>query len=184
MSLELFNVLANLGTFLVIAATTITAVVQLRHMRGSNQIDAMIALREDQDTPEFVKATHFVFGEFGAKMRDADFRHQIIHRAERTAENRPLISQISTVGNYFENMGLFAKNGLVDQDLVLEMYYTQILLTWATMEEYIVLVRSIRGPTIYENFEYLAVKAQDWEAAHPDGAYPKNLRRLKLPPAP
>ena len=41
MSLELVNTLATLGTFLVIGATATAAIIQLRHMRGSNQIVAL-----------------------------------------------------------------------------------------------------------------------------------------------
>ena len=46
MSTELVNTFATLGTFVVIAATAIAAIVQLRHMRGSNQIVALNELRE------------------------------------------------------------------------------------------------------------------------------------------
>jgi len=41
MSLELVNTLASIGTLLVIAATAIAALAQLRHSRGSNQIIAL-----------------------------------------------------------------------------------------------------------------------------------------------
>jgi len=59
MSLELFNILARLGTFIVIAATAIAAIVQLRHMRSSNQIAAINELRETIETPEFQVAQQF-----------------------------------------------------------------------------------------------------------------------------
>ena len=48
MSLELANTLATLGTFVVIAATAIAAILQLRHARTSNQIAALNELRETQ----------------------------------------------------------------------------------------------------------------------------------------
>ncbi|MBV8282486.1 MAG: hypothetical protein JO347_10555, partial [Candidatus Eremiobacteraeota bacterium] len=38
MSLELWSTIAAVGTFVVITATAIAAVIQLRHMRSSNQI--------------------------------------------------------------------------------------------------------------------------------------------------
>ena len=56
MSRELVNTFATLGTFVVIAATAIAAIVQLRHMRGSNQIVALNELREARETPEFQAA--------------------------------------------------------------------------------------------------------------------------------
>lgn len=36
--LEIVNIAAAIGTFLVIAATAIAAVIQLRHMRANNQL--------------------------------------------------------------------------------------------------------------------------------------------------
>ena len=52
MRLELVNTLATFGTFLVIAATAIAAVVQLRHARGSNHIAALNELRETTESPD------------------------------------------------------------------------------------------------------------------------------------
>jgi hypothetical protein len=33
---------------------------------------------------------------------------------------------------------------------------------------------------VWENFEYLTVLAQDWDAARPKGTYPAGIRRLDL----
>jgi hypothetical protein len=59
MSLELVNTFATLGTFLVIAATAIAAIVPVRHMRGSNQIVALNELRETTETAGFRAAQLF-----------------------------------------------------------------------------------------------------------------------------
>ena len=40
-------------------------------------------------------------------------------------------------------------------------------------------LRSHRGASAYENFEYLAVRATQWERRHPTGAYPAGLPRMK-----
>lgn len=42
--------------FFVIAATALAALVQLRHMRGSNQITALSDPYEKQELPAFVSA--------------------------------------------------------------------------------------------------------------------------------
>jgi hypothetical protein len=60
MSTELLNSIATLGTFVVIAATALAALVQLRHMRGSNQIAALSDLYEkDTACPRRCKIRHF-----------------------------------------------------------------------------------------------------------------------------
>jgi hypothetical protein len=52
MSLEVVNTLATFGTFVVIAATAIAALVQLRHARSSNQIEALAEMRQEAASSE------------------------------------------------------------------------------------------------------------------------------------
>jgi hypothetical protein len=73
MSLELINTFFTFGTFVVIAATAIAAVVQLRHARSSNHIAALNELRETTEVPEFQAALYFVQGELSAKLQDPAF---------------------------------------------------------------------------------------------------------------
>ena len=42
------------------------------------------------------------------------------------------------------------------------------------------MARRSAGDALWENFEYLAVLAQDWLAMHPKGTYPAGVRRLTL----
>jgi len=51
MTLQLVNTIAMLGTFLVIGATAVAAIVQLRHARCSNHIAALNELRETIESP-------------------------------------------------------------------------------------------------------------------------------------
>ncbi|MBV8172813.1 MAG: hypothetical protein JO219_12880, partial [Candidatus Eremiobacteraeota bacterium] len=51
MSLELWNTFATMGTFVVISATAIAALVQLRHARASYQITALAELNKAHDSP-------------------------------------------------------------------------------------------------------------------------------------
>ena len=76
MSLELVNTLATLGTFLVIVATAIAAIVQLRHARSSNQIAALNELRELQETAEFRAAQTFISTKLSSMVQDPAFRYQ------------------------------------------------------------------------------------------------------------
>ncbi len=180
MSFELVNTLATLGTFVVIAATAIAAIVQLRHTRGSNQIAALSELRETMESREFAAASQFVRAELASKLRDAAFRYQIANRNARTDEYGALIAKMSLLGNVYEAMGLLVKTGLVEQALVMEMWSKNVLNDWERLAPYIAIRRRATGDGLYENFEYLAVLAQDWVAAHPKGTYPAGLPRLAL----
>ena len=180
MTLELWNTFATFGTFVVIAATAIAALVQLRHARGSNQIAALTQLAEAQETQQFDVADHFIRSDLAAKLQDPEFRYQIANRAARTAENITLMRQVSTVGNYWENVGLLVRTGLVDRDLAMNIYADTAAVTWNELAPYAAISRERSGPGVWENFEYFVVLCQDWLAAHPEGAFPAGVRRIPV----
>ncbi len=181
MPLEMWNTLASFGTFLVIAATAVVAIYQLRHIRASNQIAILNELQSIQGTPDFVRALHFVYSELATKMQDPAFRYQLAHRTARTAENNDQISSAELVGDYYENVGVFAKTGLVDRQLLLDVKAVVVLDAWNALSGVTAILRAHYGRALYENFEYLAVLSEDAIAAAPDGEYPRNMRRLDLP---
>jgi hypothetical protein len=181
MSLELVNTLATFGTFLVIAATAIAALVQLRHARSSNQIEALAELNERRDSSEMQTAQRFILHDLSEKLRDPAFRYQLAHREIMTPENQPLWNHIARVGNFYEGMGILVKSGLADRDLVLDHFSGQVLNNWKLLVPAVAIRRQAAGDnSIWENFEYLAVLSQDWETAHPNGTYPPGMRRLEL----
>jgi hypothetical protein len=85
------------------------------------------------------------------------------------------------VGSYYEEMGIFAKSALVDQNYLFDMHSQTIVNAWDAFSEFTAIARERLGPAIYENFEYLTVLAMDWRAKHPSGTYPANVRRIDLP---
>jgi Domain of unknown function (DUF4760) len=180
MSLELVNTLATFGTFLVIAATAIAAVVQLRHARSSNSIAALNELRETTESSEFQAAQHFVLGELSVRMQDAAFRYGIAVPASRTEETRPLSSKMNTVGNFYEGMGVLVKTGLVDRELVFQIWADVVIGAWQRLAPVAAIARRRLGDVLWENFEYLTVLSQDWLAAHPKGTYPAGVRRIEV----
>ena len=181
MSLELVNTFATLGTFAVIAATAVAAIVQLRHMRGSNQIVALSDLYEKERTPAYASALQFVHHGLPAKMQDPAFRYQVAHRETLTEENAVLRAKVTAEGSYYEEMGIFAKSALVDRKYLLDMHGQTIIDAWIALVEFTAIAREGIDPAIYENFEYLTVLAQDWIAKYPRGTYPPNVRRIDLP---
>ena len=180
MSFELVNTLATLGTFVVIAATAIAAIVQLRHMRGSNHIIALNELRETMETPSFQKALHFVQGELSTKLQDPTFRHGIVQPSARNEDDRPLHAMVNAIGNFYESAGVLVSMGLVDRELVARMWCENVIGAWKRLAPVTAIARRSSGEAVWENFEYLAVISQDWLAAHPNGVYPVGLRRIDL----
>jgi hypothetical protein len=180
MSLELVNTLATFGTFFVIAATAIAAIVQLRHARSSNQIAAFNELRETVQKSDFQVAEQFVQTQLSAMLEDPAFRYQLDHPSARTDETRPLTTKINTIGNFYEGMGALLRAGLIDGELVLQIYSDRVAGAWERLTPVAVISRRRLGDVLWENFEYLTVLAQDWMAAHPKGTYPAGVRRIAL----
>ncbi|MDQ6931625.1 MAG: hypothetical protein M3160_00455 [Candidatus Eremiobacteraeota bacterium] len=180
MSLEILSTLASFATFVVIAATAIAAIVQLRHTRGSNQIAAITELRETMESAEFQATQNFVMSALRKTLEDPVFRYQILNRPARTSENQTLIGRITTVGNYYDGIGVLVKAGFVDRGLTLECFADNICDAWDMLAPVEAIFRrggNVRG---WANFEYLTVLAQDWLAAHPNGTYPPGVRRIEV----
>ena len=64
MSLELVSAIASVVTAIVISATAVAAIIQLRHMRMSNQITALLAVQAEVDAKDFRDAEVLMRKEF------------------------------------------------------------------------------------------------------------------------
>jgi hypothetical protein len=172
MSLELVNAAAAVGTFIVISATAIAALVQLRHLRAANQLNALLthadALRSIQRD-----SLDFVVRELPARLRNPKFRREIEDGSPERLVHKELV-----VCDFYERIGSYIKNGLLSADIVLDS--VSPVLAWRRLEPVISIARRKRGNTIYENFEYLMVLSNDWDRRHAEGNYPRRAPRLEL----
>jgi hypothetical protein len=176
MSLELWNTIGSVGTFVVIAATAIAAIVQLRHMRSSNQIAALNELRETIESEHYQSAIQFVGTELPKVLADPK-QHE---RLDQYPLDRDF-QAISTVCNFFENVGTLVKYDFIDKAIALDMWSLVITINWERLAPFIARRRRISGRhAVWENFEYLTVLAREWITRHPDGVYPKGVVRIPL----
>jgi len=180
MSLESLNTLATLGTFVVIAATAVAALIQLRHARSSNQIAALTQLRDAFQSREFSEANGLVLTRLEELLKNPVFRYQLKNRSARTDEFIPAITSINLIGNYFEDMGALMVAGLLDTKLVNTIYSSDITQSWQRLEPVVAIQRREGGDALWENFEYAAMLAFRWIDAHPNGAYPPDAPRLPI----
>lgn len=176
MTAEVISAIAAVGTFIVIAATAFAAVVQLRHLRSSNQISALIGFQDVITSPEFGAARRFIQNDLPRLMQDPDFAARV--------EGRVLDSELNTtnlVGNVFESLGTFCKYKLIDKAVACDLFSGPVLASWNALMPLIAIRRRIlTAAGLWENFEYLAMLCEDFEARHPDGAYPRGARRLRV----
>jgi hypothetical protein len=177
MSFEAVNATAQVATLIVITATAVAAIVQLRHVRTSNEIALLTKLHDTLQSPDFVEARHFVGHSLAAMLRDPDRQASL-----GIGPPPPDLRLAILLGNFYENIGMFVRLGIVDRATVCELWNGLIRDAWKGLSPMLALLR--RQPVnfdIWENFEYLAMLAEDWVAQHPRGTYPAGARRLALP---
>jgi hypothetical protein len=174
MNPEWITAIGTVVTALVIAASACAALVQIRHMRGGNQIAAYNECRETMDTPEFREALHFIRSH-ASELRDAALCERIVDDG--------LVEQyggVRLVANFFETMGLFARTGLIDERIACELWSATVSVTWNALSPVVSAARKRVDPGIWENFEYMAVLAKHYNARFPNGEYPRGVERMPL----
>jgi hypothetical protein len=174
--LETLNTAAAVGSFIVFFATAVAALIQIRHLRASNELEAFITLTEQLRAGHVQRALRYVQTELSAALEDPAYRSELAHRGFIDPEKHPEMDAC----NWFNEVGTLVKNRLIDEATFLDLFSRLVAYYWSRMEPAIAVMRRERGPSHYENFEYLAILARRWEAEHPGGAFPKKVARVPL----
>lgn len=175
MSAEWVTAIATAGTFIVIAASAIAALMQLRHMRTGNQISAYNECRETMEAPEFREALAFIRNDIPRRLADP----ATVAAVTASALNNEYAG-IRLVANLFESMGLFVKTGMMDEGIACELWSGIVLASWNNLRPLTAELRKQHGPGIWINFEYMAVLSETFIDRYPDGGYPPGVRRMPL----
>ena len=176
--LEFWSTIAPIGTFVVITATAIAAVLQLRHMRAANRVSWLQLFMSEFEGAELRPAFEFVRTELPRRLQDPAFREDLrTGRFERT--RHPEI----TVCNFFEQWGLYYRDGVIDRSGFMRVNAWIIDGFWERLEVVVALVAHPEdGNLNFQQFEYLTVQARRWLARNKAGDYPKGVERIPLPP--
>lgn len=175
MSYEAVNTVAAIGTFLVIAATAIAAIFQLRHMRASNQLEGLLSVLARVEDANFNAWLTDTQRQLPVLLSDPEYVQTVV---ENTFDRSVAWLQL---GNSYDWVGSLIKNRLIPVDAFLDVYSFRITQAWELMQPITVLARRNSSDAVWENFEYLYVKAQEWNKRHEHGNYPRNVPHAKLP---
>jgi hypothetical protein len=176
MSLEMWSAIGSVGALFVLGAAACAAFFQLRHMRTNNQLQAILSLRNDFHEQRMQDAFTFVQTRLDASMDDAAYRHELAKRGFVDARKHPEME----VCNWFDQAGMLVKSRFIDEPVFFEAYAKLVDYCWGKLSPVIAVLRRERGPTQYESFEYLAVRARAWRARYPDGTYPRRTPRMAI----
>ncbi|HYL27541.1 MAG TPA: hypothetical protein VEW74_06870 [Candidatus Nitrosotalea sp.] len=177
MGADMIAALAQVGTFVVIAGSVIAALIQLRHIRAGNQLQALLALERDFRASEVQAALAYVQEQLPARLEDPAYRREL----ERIGFVDPAAHPEMILCNWLNEMGTLLKRGLVSGDTFMDLFARLIVYCWRQAAPAIAIMRRTRGPAQYHDFEYLAIRAAEWLQKNPHGTFPKGFTRESLP---
>lgn len=173
--LEVLNTVAAIGTFVVIAATAIAAVFQLRHLRAANQLEGLLTVLARVEDSNFNSWLTDTQQQLPRLLSDADYVRSVV---DNTFDRSVAWLQL---GNSYDWVGNLVKNKLIPEDAFLDVYNFRVIQAWELMVPMTVLARYNTSDAVWENFEFLYVRALAWAKSHPNGSYPKNMQHSQLP---
>jgi hypothetical protein len=168
---------AQAGTLVVIGGSVVAALVQLRHLQGGNQLQALLSLEHDFRAPELQAAITYVQAELSGRLEDPAYRNEL----EQIGFVDPVAHPEMVACNWLNEMGTLVKRGLVSEETFMDLFGRLIVHCWRKVAPAIAILRRKRGQAQYHDFEYLAMRATAWLERHPHGTAPRKFTRVLLP---
>lgn len=175
MSLEAWSTAASFATLFVIAATAVAALMQLKHLRDSNQLTGLLNVLSRVEDPifnEYIDKSQALLAE---KLPQPEYRRELsMGRFER--QDNPWLNLM----NSYEWVGSLIKHRLIPEEPFMDVYSSRLITAWQIVEPVVALRRRQGDNSLWENFEYLVARAKEWEKQFPAGAYPPGTARLSV----
>ncbi|MGB8520983.1 MAG: hypothetical protein WCD38_12555 [Candidatus Tumulicola sp.] len=137
MTQETLNTVATVGTFIVIAATAIAAVVQLRHLRDQNQLTGLPTVLERVEDPQFNEWVDGARELLRLRMPDPAYRRTLLD-GTFDRRNNPWLN----LANSYDWVGSLVKHKLIPEESLLDVYSSRIIDAWQIVEGVVPLVRA------------------------------------------
>jgi hypothetical protein len=135
---------------------------QLNHLRRSTQLEGATRIFDEMDKAEFREAVRFVVHDLRAHMQDPAFR-DAVGFPEAAPDS---VHKENVVMRFFERVGAYVREGLLDGALIYTVVPTTILSTWEALSEVVAIQRRTISELKAENFEYLYRGTVEWSREH------------------
>jgi hypothetical protein len=135
---------------------------QLNHLRRSTQLEGAMRIFDDMDKPEFREAVRFVVHDLRNHMQDPAFR-DAVGFPEAASDS---VHKENIVLRFFERVGAYVREGLLDGSLIYTVVPTTILSTWESLVDVVALQRKTTSQLKAENFEFLYQGTVNWSKEH------------------
>jgi hypothetical protein len=142
---------------------------QLQHLRRTALLEATMSIFSRQRDATYVNAEEFVFAEMPGRWQDKAFEGEA-RLGFRSCD--PDVRKCLTVLKSYEEIGTYAKNGLLDETVLIDIMSPGIIRLWENLQPLVAAHRE-RSPQSWENFGLLYDTTKRWTEEH----YPDSTRR-------
>jgi hypothetical protein len=144
---EAVSALGTLGAGIAIVVTVLLGVRQLRitsaqleALRKATQLEGTMKIFDDLFEERFLEAMKFVANDLPNRMLDPEFRSKLPLIQHGDEAHKELV-----VMRYFERVGTYVKNGLIDGAIVYDLMMLRIMDYWEALHEVVKIHRAARG---------------------------------------
>lgn len=173
MSADVISTWVPVASLALVAGSVFAALVQLRHMRSSNQLEALLSVEETFRSNDMQSALKYMQLDMPDRLKDPQYRRDLFEIGFVDTDEHPEL----ILCNWFNEMGVILKHDFVREDAFMDMFARLIVFCWKQLGPIVALMRRNRGDFQYHDFEYLAVRAQDWLKRNPHGVFPRKVPR-------
>jgi len=158
MAWEGVSTMATVVTTLVIAATAIAAIIQIRQLKLATQLEGFLALHQEYASPEMYAVREYVKNELPRRLQDPKYCDELEKGGAFTATHPELV-----LGNFWEKVGTLVSTGLLDPNLYLEMGAYRAIEAWDQLREVIELRRRSE-PLQWAGFDHIVKLSREYLA--------------------
>jgi hypothetical protein len=173
---EALTAIGTLLTCFIILFTVVLGLRQLRnasdqleHLRRTALLEATMSIFARQRDPVYVAAEEFVFAKMPQRWEDKAFQREA-DLGFRSLD--PEVQKCLAVLKSYEEIGTYAKNGLLDETVLIDIMSPGIIRLWQNLWPIVAKHRESH-PQSWENFGLLYESTKRWVDKH----YPEHDKR-------
>jgi hypothetical protein len=169
MTWEAVTALGTLFSAFVVAVAAIAAVVQIRHLRAGNQLEAILRIYDAFNSAEMMAARRYVLLELPEVLKDEHVRRSL------AAPGQQIDPRMTRVGNFFNELGALVVDGFLEERLVWPLVPIAAR-AWRIVAPIALEWRRQQDDPVWADFEYIASLEDHVTRTTHIGRFPKAFR--------
>ena len=148
---EQLNIVISVATLVVLLTAAVAALVQLRHIRASNDLNTFSEALELWYSAPVQNGIAFIQSDLATKMKDPVFRRELDTPGPVDRARHPDLNVL----DYFDNLAIYLVMGNMREDMIMQAAGQAACNLWQSLSPTIAIARRQRGAQLYASFEYL-----------------------------